>query len=184
MSHLLHTWCIHYLSHNVSGRAKFTKLPFIQFSLTYSHINQTGFKYLSRSARNVNQLPAYALGTLSCKPSNFRKRVRKVISKAKWRKGGGNHQKMQWSEVKWSEVKGSKLWWRCEKQNITHLKYFVFFVFICISELLFWNRLYKKCRLYNWTQLEGHNLSRKGELSNSNVFRAIKYCTSITHSKL
>jgi hypothetical protein len=32
---------------------------------------------------DVNQLPADALGTLSCKPSNFRKRVRKVINKAK-----------------------------------------------------------------------------------------------------
>jgi hypothetical protein len=28
-------------------------------------------------------LPADALGTLSCKPRNFRKRVRKVINKAK-----------------------------------------------------------------------------------------------------
>jgi hypothetical protein len=30
-----------------------------------------------------NQLPADALGTLSCEPSNFRKRVRKVISEVK-----------------------------------------------------------------------------------------------------
>jgi hypothetical protein len=27
-----------------------------------------------------NQLPANALGTLSCKPSNFRERIREVIS--------------------------------------------------------------------------------------------------------
>jgi hypothetical protein len=32
-----------------------------------------------------NQLPADVLGTLSCKPSNFRKRIRKVITKAKLR---------------------------------------------------------------------------------------------------
>jgi hypothetical protein len=30
-----------------------------------------------------NQLPVDALGTLFCNPSNFRKRVRKVINKAK-----------------------------------------------------------------------------------------------------
>jgi hypothetical protein len=30
-----------------------------------------------------NQLPAAALGTLSCKPSNFRKNVRKVIYQVK-----------------------------------------------------------------------------------------------------
>jgi hypothetical protein len=52
------------------------------------------------------QLPADALGTLSCKSSNFRKMIRKVINMAKWR-CGGNHQKC--SEVKWSEVK-----WGCE----------------------------------------------------------------------
>jgi hypothetical protein len=40
--------------------------------------------------------PADALGTLSCKPSNFKKRVRKVINKAKLR---GD----QRSEVKLSE---------------------------------------------------------------------------------
>jgi hypothetical protein len=33
--------------------------------------------------RVSSQLPADALGTLSCKPSNFRKRVRKVINRAK-----------------------------------------------------------------------------------------------------
>jgi hypothetical protein len=44
---------------------------------------------------NWNQLPEDVLGTLSCKPCNFRKRVRKVINKAKWR---GDHRKG--SEVK------------------------------------------------------------------------------------
>jgi hypothetical protein len=74
--------------------------------------------FLSRTLLCGNKLPADGLGTLSCKPSNFRKNLRKVINKAKWR-CGGNHPKMQWSEVKWSEVKrvgvkGSKLWWGCE----------------------------------------------------------------------
>jgi hypothetical protein len=63
-----------------------------------------------------NQLPADVLGTLSCKSSNFRKKVRKVINKAKWRCGDS---RQKYSEVKWSygkgrEVKWSKLWWGCE----------------------------------------------------------------------
>jgi hypothetical protein len=37
----------------------------------------------NRTIQRWNQLPADALGTLSCKPSNFRKRVRKVINRAK-----------------------------------------------------------------------------------------------------
>jgi hypothetical protein len=32
-----------------------------------------------------NQLPADVLGSLSCKPCNFRKRIREVINKAKLR---------------------------------------------------------------------------------------------------
>jgi hypothetical protein len=40
-------------------------------------------KYSLHSIQLWNQLPADALGTLSCKPSNFRKRIRKVINKAK-----------------------------------------------------------------------------------------------------
>jgi hypothetical protein len=46
------------------------------------------------------QLPEDVLGTPSCKPSNFRKRVRKVINKARRR---GDHRKG--SEMKWNEVK-------------------------------------------------------------------------------
>jgi hypothetical protein len=46
-----------------------------------------------------NQLPADALRALSCKPRNFRKRVRKVINKAKG-SGGGNYYKKNCSEVK------------------------------------------------------------------------------------
>jgi hypothetical protein len=42
-------------------------------------------KYTSvnRTIQLWNQLPADILGTLSCKSSNFRKRVRKLINKAK-----------------------------------------------------------------------------------------------------
>jgi hypothetical protein len=35
--------------------------------------------FVNRTVQLWNQLPADALGTLSCKPSHFRKRVRKVI---------------------------------------------------------------------------------------------------------
>jgi hypothetical protein len=31
----------------------------------------------------LNQLPADGLGTLSCKPSNFRERIKEVISEVK-----------------------------------------------------------------------------------------------------
>jgi hypothetical protein len=43
-------------------------------------------------------IPADALGTLSFKSRNFRKRVRKVTNKAKWR-CRENHAKMKWSEI-------------------------------------------------------------------------------------
>jgi hypothetical protein len=39
--------------------------------------------FVNRTIQLWNQLPEDVLGTLSCKPSNFRKRVRKVISEAK-----------------------------------------------------------------------------------------------------
>jgi hypothetical protein len=42
-----------------------------------------GSSFVNRTIQLWNQLPADALGTLSCKPSNFRKRIRKVINKAK-----------------------------------------------------------------------------------------------------
>jgi hypothetical protein len=48
---------------------------------------------------NREQLPADTLGTLYCKPSNFRKRVRKVINEAK--RCGGKQKKMQRTEVRW-----------------------------------------------------------------------------------
>jgi hypothetical protein len=38
---------------------------------------------VNRTIQLWNQVPADALGTLPCKLSNFRKRVRKVINKAK-----------------------------------------------------------------------------------------------------
>jgi hypothetical protein len=40
------------------------------------------YSFVNRSIQHWNQLPADVLGTLSCKPSNFRKRVREVINKA------------------------------------------------------------------------------------------------------
>jgi hypothetical protein len=41
------------------------------------------YSFVNRTIHVWNQLPADVLGTLSCKPSNLRKRVRKVINKAK-----------------------------------------------------------------------------------------------------
>jgi hypothetical protein len=41
------------------------------------------YSFVNRTIQLWNQLPANVLGTLSCKPSNFRKMVRKVINKAK-----------------------------------------------------------------------------------------------------
>jgi hypothetical protein len=41
------------------------------------------YSFVNTTIQLWNQLPADALGTLSCKPSNFRKRARKVINKAK-----------------------------------------------------------------------------------------------------
>jgi hypothetical protein len=41
------------------------------------------YSCVNRTTQLWNQLPADILGTLSCKTSNFRKRVRKVINMAK-----------------------------------------------------------------------------------------------------
>jgi hypothetical protein len=41
------------------------------------------YSFVNRTIQLWNQLPADVLGTLSCKLSNFRKRVRKVISEVK-----------------------------------------------------------------------------------------------------
>jgi hypothetical protein len=41
------------------------------------------YSFVNRTTQLWNELPADALVTLSCKPSNFRKSVRKVIDKAK-----------------------------------------------------------------------------------------------------
>jgi hypothetical protein len=41
------------------------------------------YSFVNRTIQLWNQLPEDVLGALSCKPSNFRTRVRKVINKAK-----------------------------------------------------------------------------------------------------
>jgi hypothetical protein len=41
------------------------------------------YSFVNRTIQLWNQLPEDALETLSCKPSSFRERVRKVINKAK-----------------------------------------------------------------------------------------------------
>jgi hypothetical protein len=40
------------------------------------------YSFVNRTFQVWNELPADVLGTLSCKPSSFRERVRKVIHKA------------------------------------------------------------------------------------------------------
>jgi len=37
------------------------------------------YSFVNRTIKNWNQLPAESLGTFSCKPKGFRKRVRKAI---------------------------------------------------------------------------------------------------------
>jgi hypothetical protein len=41
------------------------------------------YSCVNRTIQLWNQLPADALGTLSCKPSDFRDRIRKVVSEVK-----------------------------------------------------------------------------------------------------
>jgi hypothetical protein len=41
------------------------------------------YSFVNRTIQLWNQLPADVLGTVSCKPSNFRKRVGRVINKAR-----------------------------------------------------------------------------------------------------
>jgi hypothetical protein len=41
------------------------------------------YSFVNGTIQLWNQLPEDAIGTLSCKPSSFRKMVRKVINKAK-----------------------------------------------------------------------------------------------------
>jgi hypothetical protein len=55
------------------------------------------YSFVNRTFLLWNELPADVLGNLFCKPSNFRKKVRKVINRAKLR---GD----QRSEVKCREV--------------------------------------------------------------------------------
>jgi hypothetical protein len=43
------------------------------------------YSFVNRTIQLWNQLFEDVLGTLSCKPSNFRKRVRKVINKVRER---------------------------------------------------------------------------------------------------
>jgi hypothetical protein len=51
------------------------------------------YSFVNRTIQDWNQLPADILGTLSCKPSDFRQRVRKVKNKAKLRGDQGSEVK-------------------------------------------------------------------------------------------
>jgi hypothetical protein len=78
------------------------------------------YSFVNKTIQLWNQRPADALGTLSYKSSHFRKRVRKVINKVKWR-WGENHPKMQWSEVKRSEAKRSEVKWSEVKWSVARM---------------------------------------------------------------
>jgi hypothetical protein len=60
------------------------------------------YSFVNRTIQLWNQLPTNASGTLSCKPSNFRKGAKKVINKVK--EMCGENQKVQRSEVEVKEV--------------------------------------------------------------------------------
>jgi hypothetical protein len=70
------------------------------------------YSFVNRTIRHWNRLPAEILGTLPCKPSAFRKRVKRVINMVNWRESEWvvNYLKsaVNWSEVKCSAVKGVK----------------------------------------------------------------------------
>jgi hypothetical protein len=93
------------------------------------------YSFVNRTIPLWNRLPAEILGILPCKPSAFRKRVRKVINVVNWResewvvnylKSAVNWSVVQWrglnrgvpwrvfmvGEVKWSELKFSEVKWR------------------------------------------------------------------------
>jgi hypothetical protein len=55
----------------------------IHYHYHYSQTDIGKYSFVNRIIQFWNQLPADALGTLSCKSCNFRKSVRKVINKAK-----------------------------------------------------------------------------------------------------
>jgi hypothetical protein len=64
-------WYMSRVDHNRKIRSRKQKTDIAKYS------------FVNRTIRLWNQLPEAVLGTLSCKPSNFRKRVRKVINKVK-----------------------------------------------------------------------------------------------------
>jgi hypothetical protein len=96
------------------------------------------YSFVNRTTRLWNRLPAEILGTLLCKQSAFRKRVRRVINVVNWRKSewvvnclksAVNYSEVKCSavkelsrvvpwrvfivgEVKWSEVKCSEVKWK------------------------------------------------------------------------
>jgi hypothetical protein len=69
------------------------------------------YSFVSRTIRHWNRLPAEILETIPCKPSAFRKRVRRVIN-VNWRESewvvNCLKSAVNWSEVKCSAVEGVK----------------------------------------------------------------------------
>jgi len=52
-------------------------VPKIRDRKQRTHIGE--YSFVNRTIKNLNQLPAEALGTFPCKPKIFRKRIRKGI---------------------------------------------------------------------------------------------------------
>jgi hypothetical protein len=86
------------------------------------------YSFVNKIIRLWNRLPAEIIGTLPCKPSVFRKRVRRVINVVNWResewivnylKSAVNWIEVKWRVyregyvclVKWSEVKWGEVQW-------------------------------------------------------------------------
>jgi hypothetical protein len=58
------------------------------------------YSFVNRTIPLWNNLPVNAFGNPAVKPSNFRKRVRKIINEANWGWGGNQQKKKLWSEVR------------------------------------------------------------------------------------
>jgi hypothetical protein len=76
---------------------------------TYSagSTNESQPQSLESLSQSYYILPAAILGSLSCKPSNFRRSVKKLLSEAKWRNGGNNKKgrEVMWSELQWGKAR-------------------------------------------------------------------------------
>ena len=113
------------------------------------------YSFVNRTIRLWNRLPAEILGTLRCKPSAFRKRVRRVVNMVNWVgckrsrkcselkwgvvqwtgvKSGCTMKGIYgwWSELKWSEVKCSEVKWSESPVKNLYFGGFILFCSVCM----------------------------------------------------